>query len=211
MDAGVRATQEQWPECRRKARPRLTDLSGMARVWMPELRQCRSSCPMSGKRQMGCRFLWVTSLLLRASCPPPFGPASLSTSALQARTWTGKREVTRAAQRRESSDPGAARATRPAIGHEHRAQSALLQNRLSVSGRRFLTAASRALARLVTQPKSPPSHQGCTKNARSKADTFSRHGVRRSNPTTPDSSAAQTPPDPATAPQPKSPPAPAAA
>ncbi len=47
----------------RKARPRLTNLPGMARAWMPEWRQRRSSCPMPGKRQAGCRFLWVTSLL----------------------------------------------------------------------------------------------------------------------------------------------------
>jgi hypothetical protein len=50
-------------ESGRKTRPALTDLPGMARAWMPELRQRRSSCPKPGKRQAGCRFLLVTSLL----------------------------------------------------------------------------------------------------------------------------------------------------
>jgi hypothetical protein len=60
---------------------------GQATAWMPELRQRRSGCPKPcrkarprltdlpgrrpGKRQAGCSFS-----LLRASCPPPFGPAS---------------------------------------------------------------------------------------------------------------------------------------
>ncbi len=63
--------------CCRKARPRLTDLPPMATAWMPELRQRRSGCPMGGKRQAGWPSLLVTYLLLRASCPPPFGPATL--------------------------------------------------------------------------------------------------------------------------------------
>ena len=37
----------------RKARPRLTDLLGMARAWMPELRQRRSGCPMAGLYRQG--------------------------------------------------------------------------------------------------------------------------------------------------------------
>ena len=67
--------------------------SGQARTWMSEVEQRRSSCRspvekpgpssrtcrawMSGKRQAGWPSLWVIFLLLRASCPPPFGPASL--------------------------------------------------------------------------------------------------------------------------------------
>src|SRR5579859_7448399 len=39
-------------------------------------------------------FLWVTFLLLRASCPPPFGPASPFARA-PARAWASKRKVTR--------------------------------------------------------------------------------------------------------------------
>ena len=50
----------------------------MARAWMPELRQRRSGCPMPGKRQARCRFLWL--LLF----------------------WTSKREVTRAPKVHES-------------------------------------------------------------------------------------------------------------
>jgi hypothetical protein len=76
----------------RKARPRLTNLPGMATAWTPEVEQRRSSCRMPGKRQAGCRFLLGTSLLLPASCPPPFGPASLFIRA-PARMWTSKREV----------------------------------------------------------------------------------------------------------------------
>ena len=47
----------------RKTRPTLTDLPGMARAWMPELRQRRSGCPMPGKRQAGWPSLLVTFLL----------------------------------------------------------------------------------------------------------------------------------------------------
>jgi hypothetical protein len=66
---------------------------GQATAWMPELRQRRSGCPsplekpgpdsrtcrpwMGGKRQAGWPFSLVTFSLLRASCPTPFGPASL--------------------------------------------------------------------------------------------------------------------------------------
>jgi len=83
-------------ESGRKARPRLTDLPLMARAWMPELRQRRSSCPMGGKRQAGWPSLLVTFLLLRASCPPPFGPASLFAHASCVRVAT-----------QEKSDPAA--------------------------------------------------------------------------------------------------------
>src|SRR6185312_164104 len=38
-------------------------------------RTCRAGMP--GKRQVGWPSLLVTYLLLRASCPPPFGPAAL--------------------------------------------------------------------------------------------------------------------------------------
>jgi len=38
-------------------------LAGQARAWMPELRQCRSGCPMPGKRQAGWPSLLVTFLL----------------------------------------------------------------------------------------------------------------------------------------------------
>ena len=49
--------------CCRKARPRLTDLPGMASAWMHELRQRRSGCPMPGNRQAGWPSLLVTFLL----------------------------------------------------------------------------------------------------------------------------------------------------
>ena len=80
----------------------------MARAWMPELRQRRSSCLMvrcsirSPVRQAGCRFLLGTSLLLRASCPAPFGPTS-PFAHVPACTWASKREVPRAPQAHESS------------------------------------------------------------------------------------------------------------
>ena len=100
---------------------------GMARAWMPELRQRRSGCPMpmpfrqhmdvlskspapahglagqeSGKRQAGWPFSLVTFSLLRASCPPPFGPASPFACA-PAHAWPRKEKVTRLPKADESS------------------------------------------------------------------------------------------------------------
>jgi hypothetical protein len=43
---------------------------------------------MGGKRQAGWPFSWVTFSLLRASCPPPFGPAALFARASCARVAT---------------------------------------------------------------------------------------------------------------------------
>ncbi len=96
----------------RKNRPRLTNLPGMARAWMPEWRQRRSSCPMPGKRQAGWPFSWVTFSLLRASCPTPFGPASLFAHASCVRVATQRESDSVAAGDRPLFALNAKRASR---------------------------------------------------------------------------------------------------
>ncbi len=56
----------------------------------------------SGKRQAGWPFSLVTFSLLRASCPPPFGPASPFACA-PAHAWPRKEKVTRLPKADESS------------------------------------------------------------------------------------------------------------
>jgi hypothetical protein len=52
--------------------------------------------PNTMLRALSGLFLWVTFILLRASCPPPFGPASPFACA-PAHAWASKRKVTRSA------------------------------------------------------------------------------------------------------------------
>ena len=91
----------------RKARPRLTDLPGRR----------------PGKRQPG----WP-SLLLRASCPPPFGPASPFTRVPDARV------VTFLLATQEKSNPGAAGARNRSEVCVHAKARALLTPTLPPDG-----------------------------------------------------------------------------
>jgi hypothetical protein len=107
----------------------------------------RERLPEVGKRQAGRLFLLGTSLLLRASCPTPFGPASLLAHAPACGVDKQKRSASRSAG---VSKPLALDAEDHSQKHRGRAPSYRFRE-----GERFLLWMLRTTGKSVARERAP--------------------------------------------------------
>jgi len=180
----------------------------------PGSRTCRAGMP--GKRQVGWPSRWLSFSLLRASCPPPFGPTAPFAHVPDVRVAT-----------QEKSDSGrvsGSKALCPAVEPARKQCRHLSFDFASLRSGRTVEIGVRQVGRCIgsCRRRWTPAFAGVTAGGSvgfsrapashppSTSSGHHRQGAPRLTRATPGSSAARTPPGPAIARRPQSRPAPAA-